>query len=232
MEQNFSTLKVNHVLVKDMQLLLKGRHDHNRMYVVVDENNYGFVAVVVRFVSCTAGVKDHWLDDGLSVEVEHEIWASSDGVRHHHVMKDEEGYLHYPDLEFQIAIYQKLMELELKHCKNSDRFDEGYKNEIIDLEIPEVDIEEEPTDAAIALSIKPLEVCPLAVSRMKWSVVNAAVKLMDDYGLELTPSNKNIAPSIYDAVAQQRFYNFLDNQNAEDFIALLVDYKLVQTTDK
>lgn len=134
MEVDFATLKVNKSLVKDWKVILKGRYDNIRLYLKPDDERSGFIAVVVEFASSGIHGKDisHWDLDDLSVEFLHEIYASADGIRHHHVMKGSDGYLHYPDLDFHVALFKKLIEFELEFCHMADRHDADFVKDSVE----------------------------------------------------------------------------------------------------
>ena len=126
---NFSTLKVNNSLVKDWEVILKCSNDSIRLYLEPSTGATGFHAVAVEFASSEAhdNAISHWDLESLEVEVLHEINASSDGVRHHYVMNNADGYLHYPDLDFHVLLFQKLIELELKYCPYANRHSDKLK---------------------------------------------------------------------------------------------------------
>lgn len=85
----------------------------------------------------------------------------------------------------------------------------------------------EPSDLEVQLSIRPLEVAPLPVGKVSWQMIEEVAKLVQERGLALSPKKKPIAPSLFDAVGQQKFLAVLENPNADLYLELLLEYGLV-----
>lgn len=119
----FCKLTLRGKLLKDCELVYKGKHDNIRLYVLKEKNF--FAAHAIEFVSCPAeGAKNRWENEALVVQTIFEVTAYFDGIRHLEFNRnggEMDGYLYYPNMVDLIAMLQKIREIELEHCRSAEQ---------------------------------------------------------------------------------------------------------------
>lgn len=89
------------------------------------EGDNGFEFYSVNFASCESdlyNINNVW-NDSTEVDVLYHGTALFDGIRHIYLGEmgtDKAGYIHYPNLEVQILIFQELEKLVKQFCPQAD----------------------------------------------------------------------------------------------------------------